>query len=161
MNAQLLHVVSESLPASRKIYRAGVLHADLRVPMREIALHPSSAEPPLTVYDTSGPYTDPRIAGWGPWVVVSLVCGVTLLTSALLFVFNLAPRSSWKRLEGAQTYAYALAAHPAAHVPRALNGFTLWNILVAVLMTAAYGFPIMQFFMGQSPQAIIHPLGGR
>jgi phosphomethylpyrimidine synthase len=62
VNAQLLQVVSESLPASRKTYRAGVLHADLRVPMREIELHPSSAEPPLTVYDTSGPYTDPRIA---------------------------------------------------------------------------------------------------
>jgi phosphomethylpyrimidine synthase len=62
VNAQLLQVVSESLPASRKTYRAGVLHADLRVPMREIELHPSSAEPPLTVYDTSGPYTDARIA---------------------------------------------------------------------------------------------------
>jgi phosphomethylpyrimidine synthase len=61
VNAQLLQVVSESLPASRKTYRAGVLHADLRVPMREIELHPSSAEPPLTVYDTSGPYTDPGI----------------------------------------------------------------------------------------------------
>jgi phosphomethylpyrimidine synthase len=61
VNAQLLQVVSESLPASRKIYRAGVLHADLRVPMRQIELHPSAAEPPLTVYDTSGPYTDPAV----------------------------------------------------------------------------------------------------
>jgi phosphomethylpyrimidine synthase len=61
VNAQLLHVVSESLPASRKIYRAGVLHPDLRVPMRQIELHPSAAEPPLTVYDTSGPYTDAGI----------------------------------------------------------------------------------------------------
>jgi cytochrome c oxidase subunit 1 len=106
-------------------------------------------------------YTDPRIAGWGPWVVVSLVGGVILLSSAWLFVFNLLPQRAWTRLPDGQTYAYALAAHPPAHVPRALNGFTLWNILVAVLMTAAYGFPIMQFFMGQSPQAIIHPLGAR
>ena len=30
-----------------------------RVAMREIALEPSSGEPPLRVYDTSGPYTDP------------------------------------------------------------------------------------------------------
>jgi phosphomethylpyrimidine synthase len=30
--------------------------------MREIALHPSSGEPPLTVYDSSGPYTDPEVA---------------------------------------------------------------------------------------------------
>ncbi len=31
----------------------------LRVAMREIALEPSSGEPPVRVYDTSGPYTDP------------------------------------------------------------------------------------------------------
>ncbi|HTL22242.1 MAG TPA: phosphomethylpyrimidine synthase ThiC [Steroidobacteraceae bacterium] len=61
MNAQLLHVVAESLPASRKIYHSGSLHAGLRVPMREIALHPTSGEPPHTVYDTSGPYTDPSV----------------------------------------------------------------------------------------------------
>jgi phosphomethylpyrimidine synthase len=62
MNAQSWHVVSESFPASRKVYRAGRLHTDLKVPMREIALHPSSGEPPLTVYDPSGPYTDPAVA---------------------------------------------------------------------------------------------------
>lgn len=31
----------------------------LRVAMREIRLEPSSGEPPVRVYDTSGPYTDP------------------------------------------------------------------------------------------------------
>src|SRR5256885_15788362 len=41
---------------SRKIYLAGS-RPDIRVPMREIAL--SGGEPPLTLYDTSGPYTDP------------------------------------------------------------------------------------------------------
>ncbi|HEX7198038.1 MAG TPA: phosphomethylpyrimidine synthase ThiC, partial [Dongiaceae bacterium] len=59
MNAESWHVVAESFPASRKVHLAGRVHADLRVPMREIALHPSSGEPPLTVYDPSGPYTDP------------------------------------------------------------------------------------------------------
>jgi phosphomethylpyrimidine synthase len=47
------------LPASSKVYRSGTLYRDIRVPMREIALHSSAAEPPLTVYDSSGPYTDP------------------------------------------------------------------------------------------------------
>ena len=61
MNAQLLHVVSESFPASRKVYRSGTLHPGLRVPMREIDLNPSAQEPPLAVYDPSGPYTDPNI----------------------------------------------------------------------------------------------------
>ena len=61
---------------SRKIYVPGRIHADIRVPMREITLTPTAAEhgphqnsangnghasanPSLTVYDTSGPYTDP------------------------------------------------------------------------------------------------------
>jgi phosphomethylpyrimidine synthase len=61
MNAQLLHVVSESFPSSCKVYMHGRLHADLRVPMREIALHPTAGEPAFTVYDSSGPYTDPSV----------------------------------------------------------------------------------------------------
>jgi phosphomethylpyrimidine synthase len=32
----------------------------LKVAMREIALEPTSGEPPVRVYDTSGPYTDPE-----------------------------------------------------------------------------------------------------
>ena len=32
----------------------------LKVAMREIYLEPSSGEPPVRVYDTSGPYTDPQ-----------------------------------------------------------------------------------------------------
>ena len=50
---------ADPLPASRKVYQSGTRYPDIRVPMREIALHPSAAEPPLRVYDSSGPYTDP------------------------------------------------------------------------------------------------------
>ena len=50
-----------SLPASRKIYVTGVLHPDIRVPMREISVQPTAGEPPLPVYDSSGPYTDPAV----------------------------------------------------------------------------------------------------
>ncbi|MBB2684009.1 UNVERIFIED_ORG: phosphomethylpyrimidine synthase [Rhizobium etli] len=52
-------VTTGSLPASTKIVKPGTLYPDLRVPMREISLHPTSGEPPVTVYDSSGPYTDP------------------------------------------------------------------------------------------------------
>jgi phosphomethylpyrimidine synthase len=34
----------------------------LKVAMREIHLEPSCGEPPVRVYDTSGPYTDPNVA---------------------------------------------------------------------------------------------------
>ena len=47
-------------PGSRKVYQSGVLHPCLRVPFREVALHASANEPPVTIYDPSGPYTDPR-----------------------------------------------------------------------------------------------------
>ncbi|WP_374328131.1 phosphomethylpyrimidine synthase ThiC, partial [Paracoccus pantotrophus] len=56
---ETLTVTTGPLPASTKVFKPGVLHPDIRVPMREIALHPSAAEPPVTVYDSSGPYTDP------------------------------------------------------------------------------------------------------
>jgi phosphomethylpyrimidine synthase len=50
-----------SLPASKKVYVPGSRFSDIRVPMREISLHPSSGEDAVTVYDTSGIYTDEAI----------------------------------------------------------------------------------------------------
>ncbi len=52
-------VVSGPIPGSRKVYASGCAHPELRVPFREVALHPSAKEPPVTLYDPSGPYTDP------------------------------------------------------------------------------------------------------
>ena len=52
-------VTTGPLIGSRKVYASGCAHPDLRVPFREVALHPSANEPPLTIYDPSGPYTDP------------------------------------------------------------------------------------------------------
>lgn len=48
-------------PGSRKVYQPGVLWPDIRVPFREVAVHPSANEPPVTIYDPSGPYTDPKV----------------------------------------------------------------------------------------------------
>ncbi|MEW6324211.1 MAG: phosphomethylpyrimidine synthase ThiC [Nitrospirota bacterium] len=60
----------QPLPASKKVYVSGA-HPGVRVGMREITLTPTMApksgggkevveeNPPLTVYDTSGPYTGP------------------------------------------------------------------------------------------------------
>ena len=61
MNAVPQQVAQEALPASRKVYKNGEIHKGLRVPMREITLHPSAGEAPLTVYDSSGPFTDPTV----------------------------------------------------------------------------------------------------
>jgi len=56
---QTLSVSTGPLPASRKIHVQGTLHPDVKVAMREIDLEASAKEPPVRVYDPSGPYTDP------------------------------------------------------------------------------------------------------
>ncbi len=66
--AKLSAEVTQPFPNSTKIYVQGS-RPDIRVPMREIAQSPthnldgSEAEtnPPITIYDTSGPFTDPAV----------------------------------------------------------------------------------------------------
>ena len=54
-------VATGAIPGSRKVHQVGSLWPDIRVPFREVAVHPSANEPPVTLYDPSGPYTDPAI----------------------------------------------------------------------------------------------------
>jgi phosphomethylpyrimidine synthase len=62
---ELSEAVTRPIPGSRKIHVQGS-REDLRVPMREIeqaqtpTLFGGETNPPITVYDTSGPYTDPN-----------------------------------------------------------------------------------------------------
>ena len=62
--AQVDSAAVQPLPASRKVHVAGS-RPDLRVPMREITQSDTPTamggepNPPVFVYDTSGPYTDP------------------------------------------------------------------------------------------------------
>jgi phosphomethylpyrimidine synthase len=56
----------QPFPNSKKVYIEGS-RADIRVPMREISLSPTTTSEgieenhPILVYDTSGPYTDPDV----------------------------------------------------------------------------------------------------
>ncbi|WP_166702756.1 phosphomethylpyrimidine synthase ThiC [Bacillus albus] len=52
--------LKSSLPGSKKVYVDGP-RADMKVPMREIEQSETNGvpNPPIRVYDTSGPYTDP------------------------------------------------------------------------------------------------------
>ena len=54
-------VSTGALPGSKKIYVPGERYKDVRVAMREITLTEGSNEPPVRVYDASGPYSDPAI----------------------------------------------------------------------------------------------------
>src|ERR1700746_1884305 len=63
-----VHSVEKSLPHSKKIFVAGRIHPDIRVPFREISLAPTKTmsggieiNEPVRVYDTSGPWGDPSV----------------------------------------------------------------------------------------------------
>ncbi len=65
---------TEPIPGSKKVYILG--NNGIRVPMREIQLHPTTdlsgqveVIPPVRIYDTSGPYSDPR-------ATVDMSCGL-------------------------------------------------------------------------------------
>ena len=64
--ARLSAEVTRPFPGSRKIHVQGS-RPDIRVPMREIDQGPTQASfgaeenPPIVVYDTSGPFTDPAV----------------------------------------------------------------------------------------------------
>ena len=74
--AELSADVRRPFPASRKVHVDGP--EGVRVPMREISLSATRGEtgltpnPPVTVYDTSGPYTDPD-------AVIDLLAGLAAL----------------------------------------------------------------------------------
>lgn len=75
--ASILQACLQPFPASRKVHVAGS-RPDLQVPFREIQLQPTRdfegrlvENPPVRLYDTSGPYTDPTASldvtrGLGP-----------------------------------------------------------------------------------------------
>jgi len=64
--ASLSEEVTRPFSQSQKIYVSGS-RDDLRVPMREVTQSPTHTEstpeqnPPIYIYDTSGPYTDPTV----------------------------------------------------------------------------------------------------
>ncbi|WP_044409976.1 phosphomethylpyrimidine synthase ThiC [Thiomicrospira microaerophila] len=88
--AEHSEITREPLPASTKTYIPGEIHPDIRVPMREIALTNGET---LTVYDTSGPYTDPNAK-------IDLTQGIEPIRQAWI-----AARGDVEEYEGRQTQA--------------------------------------------------------
>jgi len=81
---QSIQLSREPLPASTKTHVAGSLYPGLRVPMRAIALTNGEV---VTVYDPSGPYTDPA-------ALIDVAHGLPT------------PRAAWVKARG-DTEAYA------------------------------------------------------
>src|ERR1700691_2159682 len=74
------------LPGSRKVYHQPQGRPDIKVPLREIALDPGCGEPPVRVYDPSGPYTEEAAR-------IDLSAGLARL------------REPWLAARGFETYA--------------------------------------------------------
>jgi cytochrome c oxidase subunit 1 len=91
-------------------------------------------------------YSDPSVAKTAPLVILSLVGGVILLCSILLFFYVLVRSSFAPVADFMPRLRYALAINPPGTVPRLLNGFGFWNVLLLSLMLISYGYPIGQFF---------------
>jgi phosphomethylpyrimidine synthase len=66
--AALQRITRTPFPQSSKVYVGGELHKDLRVPMREVSQSDTkhadgriTHNPSMTIYDTSGPFSDPTV----------------------------------------------------------------------------------------------------
>jgi cytochrome c oxidase subunit I len=91
-------------------------------------------------------YSDPSVAKTSALVTLSLLGAFVVLSSVVLFFYVLI-RSTWHpEMEFMPPMRYSLAIHPPTTVPKLLNGFAFWNVLLLAMMLVAYGYPIAQFF---------------
>jgi cytochrome c oxidase subunit I len=84
---------------------------------------------------------------WDPYELAMIVGGLVLTGSAGLFLYNLFKTQTEGAPEGDRSVVYAQSLKPAATVPALLNGFSVWNRVILVLMVASFGYPIAQFFL--------------
>jgi cytochrome c oxidase subunit 1 len=91
---------------------------------------------------------------WLPWTTVMIAGGVLLLVSGLLLVCNLLFTHRMPRLATDLANAFARPVEPVVTVPHSLNGYSLWNWLLAALMAVSWGYPILQFFLTRQYHAL-------
>jgi phosphomethylpyrimidine synthase len=110
-----LALLTQPFPNSRKIYLSGS-RPDMRVPMREIT---QQDNPPIYVYDTSGPYTDSEIK-------IDLTQGLPTIRSAWIkersdtdvVTNSSAPKPATTTNPDACIHTAAFGNRIAAHTPR-------------------------------------------
>ncbi|RMD70971.1 MAG: cytochrome C oxidase subunit I [Gammaproteobacteria bacterium] len=91
-------------------------------------------------------YDTPLLKEWAPYEVIMVIGGGILLLSAILFIWTLL-RTHGGEEEADREVAYAEPVHPVLSLPRALNGFALWNWILLFYMALDFGYPILQFFI--------------
>ena len=101
------------------------------------------------------PYDPQIVARWQPYTPIMIVGGTLMVISAMLLLVNLASAHRSRELEADRSMAYADTLEPVVAVPKLLNGFTVWNWLLVVLMAISWAYPIGQFFFMEVHKAMI------
>jgi cytochrome c oxidase subunit 1 len=86
-------------------------------------------------------FTNPALAPEALSVIISVIGGIVLLASGLLFLVILFRGQMAPHIDPAP-YRFSVAVHPPVAVPAALNSYVLWVALMIALTVTNYGFPI-------------------
>ena len=89
-------------------------------------------------------FTDPALAPQAIWVSVSAIGGFILLLSAMLLVGVLLASHRGPNV-AIPPLKFSLAVNPPRRLPKSLNSFGVWTLLVVALTVANYGYPLAQF----------------
>ena len=92
-------------------------------------------------------YNNLLTLAWQPYEFMMILGGLVLLGSACLLIYILAKTQLAPAAEAfTGEIEYATPIHAVSTLPEYLNGFKVWNKVIAVLMAISFGFPILQFF---------------
>lgn len=84
---------------------------------------------------------------WEPYELAMIVGALIMLSSAVLFIYNLVKTHSNPKAEADLRIEYAEPVHPVGRLPSMLNGFAVSNLLILFFMVIAFGYPIAKFFL--------------
>jgi cytochrome c oxidase subunit 1 len=94
-------------------------------------------------------YSNPSIAPQAWTVNAAVVGGAFMVISGALFVAILL-RAHWSPRTAIAAYRFSSPVHALVTVPKALNGFAVWVILMIALTVANYGVPIFQLMSAKT-----------
>jgi cytochrome c oxidase subunit 1 len=94
-------------------------------------------------------YSNPGIAAQAWTVSASVVGGALMLLSGGLFVYILA-RAQFHPRTLLPAYRFSAPVHALLAVPKALNGFAIWVVLMIALTLANYGIPLLQLMRAKT-----------
>lgn len=96
---------------------------------------------------SSTPYDQSLVDTWFTSELLMVIGGGILFISALMLVFVLYKTHGNSKPVDNVEVEYAEPLHPAVRMPKLMNGFGFWVMLIVIYMVASYGYPILQFFL--------------